>query len=49
MKVVYYGAGDVAWLEPQTEEEVKYLQETRLWPIEHVIAEAVERGFEMDE
>ena len=46
MKIVQYGPGDPAWVEPETEGDEKLLDEARTenWTIAQIIAKALERG-----
>lgn len=44
MTPVYFGPGEMAWLEPESEEERKFLMETKDWSLEKVWLEWKERG-----
>ena len=44
MRVIYYGECDPAWLEPDSDEDRKFIEETRDWPWQQVFAEMANRG-----
>ena len=44
MKLIYYGTGDPGWLEPENDEDDKFLDETRDLPFMRVIVLATEKG-----
>lgn len=36
MKPIYFGPGEMAWLEPESEEEEEFLLRTKEWTLERV-------------